>query len=120
MKKYSYDRQRAKQLLPLLTSIGTEISERQEAIRRLQAEIAKLVDDEQAQPRVLNLRAELAEQRRALRDSREELEQLGCQESECERSSILIPGIDGSLERGFRWEFGDETVHRIQTSPNAA
>ncbi len=120
MKKYSYDRQRAKQLLPLLASIGTEISDRLLAIRKLEVEIAKLGEDVRYEAAVLNLRAELAEQRRALRMSREELEHLGCQESEENRSLILIPGLDGSLERGFRWEIGEDTVHRVKTSTNAA
>ena len=120
MKKFSYDRQRAKQILPLLSSIGTEITERLQAIRKLEVEIAKQAEDVGSESTVLNLRAELAEQRRALRKSREELEHLGCQEADAGKAQILIPGIDGSMERGFRWELGDETVHRGKASEQAA
>lgn len=120
MKKYSYDRTHAKQLLPLLESIATEIRERQVVARRLEKRLEGLRDLPDQEGLLLNLKADLAEQRRELRQSRAELERLGCQEGQDHGRLFLIPGIDGTIESGFRWEMGQDTVHRNQADSSAA
>ncbi|MFT4538549.1 MAG: hypothetical protein ACI841_004055 [Planctomycetota bacterium] len=120
MKKYSYDRKDAKLLLPLLESIGTEIQERKRSIRLLEKRITGIADDDSEETQMLNLKADLAEHRRGLRTSRAELDKLGCQEGQKRGKLFLIPGQDGTLESGFRWEHGQETLQRVQTDISAA
>lgn len=110
----SYDRNRAHQLVPLLKSITKEMDERITRIRRLEKLLEPALTDERTRTNAeLDLLAELATQRRELRLARKELERLGCVVDPAHPQRVLIPGSDGNLERGFRWELDATGVYRV-------
>lgn len=114
--KYAYDRTRAKQLVPLLEAISAEIAERTVQIELLEQHAAALREGSETESNrreLMDLQAELAIHHREVRLAKKELEHLGCAVDESFPARILIPGRDGNLERGFRWDAGDETVHRL-------
>ena len=117
--KHAYSRTRAKQLIPLLQSISAEIEDRTLAARRLERKLRSFGEDS-TDPAVFDVRAELAEQRRQLRLSRTELEDLGCSVDEEDPRRVLIPGLGGTMVNGFCWELGDTTVLRLGESKQAA
>lgn len=110
--KKSYDRENAKKLLPLLQSITAEIRDRLASIGELDGKVASMPEDNLETTRYLNLLAELATQRRELRLAKKECERLGCVLEEGEPTRIYIPGSNGNLETGFRWQAGDSTIRR--------
>jgi hypothetical protein len=107
--KKAYDRHDAKRLVPLLETIAREISERVAAIQELEERSAAPRRPSQR----LHDQAELAIHRRELRLARKELETLGCSNDEAHPTEVLIPGRDGNLEHGFRWQFGDEGIRTV-------
>lgn len=110
----SYDRNRARQLVPLLKSITKEMDERLTRIRRLEALLESTENDQRARTSAeLDLQAELATQRRELRLARKELERLGCVVDPAHPQRVLIPGSDGNIERGFRWDLDATGVYRL-------
>ena len=113
--KNAYDRTRAKQLVPLLKAIGREIADRLDAIHILEQRIASMKATVGRED-MLNLKAELADNRRELRLARAELGTFGCVSDETQPQRVLIPGIDGKLENGFHWSFSEPTIRRIRTS----
>lgn len=116
----SYDRERARALLPLLTSISAEIEERQTAIGRLTERIEALsVAPHAHQDEILRLQAEVATHKRELRYVGNELESLGCEVDENGPLTIRIPGLSGSLEKGFAWRPGEPSL-RFYSADSAA
>jgi len=109
--KKAYDRIHANQLLPLLESISREITERGRRIQELELQAAALTDTREE--RFFDAQAELATHKREVRLAERELDQLGCVVDDREPTSIIIPGTDGKLTRGFRWEMGRSTVRRL-------
>ncbi len=105
--KKAYDSDRAKNLVPLLESISRELTERHAAIAKLERGLRSFPDSEAPNAEELDLRAELATQRRELRLAQKELEKLGCAVDENDPGCIRIPGADGKLERGFQWSWGE-------------
>ena len=110
--KKSYDQDRAHKLVPLLTSITSELSERMRSARVLAGRIKSLDESEVATIR--DLRAELASQRREIRLAKAELEDLGCIIDDDNPTAVYIPGTDG--EHGFRWEQNNPTTIQQLTS----
>jgi len=118
--KHAYDQTRAKQLIPLLQSITAEVAERTRSVRRLERKLRAFGEDKDS-AEALNLRAELAEQRRELRHARTELEELGCTADDSDPRRVLIPGIRGEIDSGFRWDLGDTNVFKVgESAPSAA
>jgi hypothetical protein len=110
----SYDRNRAHQLVPLLKSITKEMEERVAAIRRLEAQVETISAGGRDKGNVeLDLQAELATQRRELRLAGKELERLGCIVDPTHPQRVLIPGSDGNIERGFRWDLDATGIYRL-------
>ena len=114
MKNQVYDRERARKLVPLLTSITSELTERMRAAGALARQISAL--DETNDATIRDLRADLASHRREIRLVKRELETLGCIIDDENPTAVYIPGTD--TEHGFRWNPGDPTVRRVQ--PGAA
>ena len=117
--KRAYDRDRARQLIPLLGSITQEISDRVHEALIIQGRLAKLegnpIGDE-----FMNLKAKLAVHRRELRHSAKELDRLGCVMDEEEPGQIRIPGSDGDFEHGFQFDSGSRSLRRVQPGINIA
>jgi hypothetical protein len=117
--KRAYDRDRARQLIPLLGSITQEISERVHEALIIQGRLAKLegnpIGDE-----FMNLKAKLAGHRRELRQSAKELTRLGCVIDEEDPGKIRIPGTDGDFEHGFRFDSDSHSLRRVETGVNIA
>ena len=110
----AYDRERARKLVPLLESITREIAERTRTAAVLLAELESLGDEsDTVTAKELDLRAELATQRREARLAMREIESLGCVIDETQPSLVYIPGSDGRIQRGYRWETGETTVRRL-------
>ena len=109
MKKH-YDRHDAKRLVPLLEDITREIADRLLEIQRLETRIERMRSSRRAPDR-LNAQAELAMHRREIRMAGKEIEALGCVSDEENPTEVLIPGRDGNLEHGFRWQFGESGIH---------
>ena len=108
MKHVRYDPQHAKEILPLLESIGREITERSLALAHLETEITTLesedpVDDD----RMHGLVAEASAHRRGLRLAKAELERLGCSVVGTTPLTFRIPGRIGTRDRSFVWRTGD-------------
>ncbi|TDJ69318.1 MAG: DUF2203 family protein [Planctomycetota bacterium] len=108
--KKSYDLENAKKLVPLLESIAAEIRERLASVRELDAKATALFEDKLETTRYLNLLAELATHRRELRLAKKECEGLGCVLEQGQPTRIYIPGSNGRIDSGFRWEAGDSTI----------
>jgi len=98
--KKSYDSDRAHKLVPLLTSITSELAERIRTTRVIAKRIKSL--DESEVETIRDLRAELASQRCEIRLAKAELEDLGCIIDDENPTAVYIPGTDG--DHGFRWE----------------
>ncbi|MBL8863890.1 MAG: DUF2203 family protein [Planctomycetes bacterium] len=113
MNRHSYDPERASALLPLLRSITGEIRERMEAVDLLERELQGLGRARHERERRGEIEAELAVQRRELRVARRELERLGCQLDEDHPLRVLIPGVGGTLDRGFAWSPLDERLESV-------
>ena len=114
MQPLRYAPKRARELLPLLQSIGREISERTEALETLESEIARSesqVLSEQDRDRLHELVAEAAAHRRGLRLARLELERLGCSVVGTSPLTFRIPGRVGLRDRSFVWRTGDRVLH---------
>ncbi len=116
--KKSYDRENANKLVPLLESIAAEIRDRLALVRELDDQVASISEDSLETTRYLNLLAELATHRRELRLAKKECEGLGCVLEEGQPTRIYIPGSNGKLKSGFRWESGDSTIRT--TAPESA
>lgn len=106
--KKAYDYSAAEQLIPLLRNIQKEIRERSDSIRRVYVLIKGLGVNQRRKETAL--RAEVSNHKREIRLARKELTRLGCLLDEASPHRVLIPGLDGTLDCGFAWEFGDTTV----------
>lgn len=117
--KIAYDRNRAKKLVPLLEVITRELADRYHEVRILQGGLSKLQadpqDDQGYTATLLDLRARLATHRREINCALNEIEGLGCVLDEGEPLLILIPGSDGNLSHGFRFNPNDPTLRRVST-----
>ncbi len=99
MKNTIYDRSRAMRLVPLLRSIAAEIGERSERLTLL----------EQCRRSGSHVDAEIAEIRRSLRHTAEELARLGCTVDELPPLVIRIPGDGG----GWTWRPGADELEEL-------
>ena len=109
MKRIPYDLTSARELLPLLSSIGREIEERTKLVEDLEARIEQLTrskDDESLRLSV----AEAANHRREIRLARAELERLGCRVVGTAPLTIRIPGRVGSINKSFVWRTNDPAL----------
>ncbi len=117
--KKAYDRHDAKRLVPLLEAITSELSHRLSEVQRLEDRVERPKNARQTSERI-QLQAELAVHRREVRLCRKELESLGCVNDESHPTEVLIPGRDGNLEHGYRWHFGDESIHAVASDQSRA
>jgi hypothetical protein len=102
---------RARELLPLLSSIGREIEERTKLLEALDARIEQLTSRTPSKDVTLRLLvAEAAMQRRELRLARAELERLGCRVVGTDPVTIRIPGRIGSINKSFVWRTTDPAL----------
>ena len=121
----AYDSDSAKQLLPLLGSITSEMRERIRTLHRLEGLEVALRASKAPQERahseteLANLQAELSTQRQALRHAEEELSALGCSASEDDDLTVLIPGEHGELSEGFAWRPGDSELRCLSAGSAA-
>lgn len=115
MMSQAYDHQTAQRLLPLVTSIGIELSERLHEVRILQGSINLRERNGDIDDELLDLRAQLANHRREIRYAGKELERLGCAIDQNQPGRILIPGADGEVAHGYTWAASDPTLRRVQT-----
>lgn len=113
--KKAYDRQLAQQLLPLLQSIGQEVTERLHEIRVLRGRISAHEQADGDIEQLLGLKATLANHKREVRLAGKELERLGCTLDEDCPGRILIPGADGEVAHGFTWEASNPSLRRNST-----
>ncbi len=117
--KRAYDRDRARNLIPLLGSITREIAERAHEARILQGRLGKLEDEPMCEE-LVDLRAKLASHRREIRLSLKELERLGCAMDEDAPGQIRIPGRDGDFDHGFQFDPGSYSLRRVESGINIA
>lgn len=113
--KQSNDTGDAQRLVPLLDSIFREVAERRRQARLLEKQLVAAqqggkAEDDQSD-HLLELRAQLATQRRELRLAQKEFERLGCSVDEHNPNRVLILGPNG--RQTFRWDAGDAAVQRI-------
>jgi hypothetical protein len=66
---------------------------------------------------ILDVQAELATHKREMRLSLKELEDLGCVVGEGHPLAVIIPGHDGNLDHGYRWDCGEINVVRVESDP---
>lgn len=114
----SYDSTGAERLIPLLRVMNREISERSDAIRNASLRIKQLRADTSLSPRERRtqqgfLHAEVANHKREIRLVNKELSKLGCLVDELDPSTVLIPGLDGALDKGYIWRVGEAQVHEV-------
>ncbi len=114
-----YDRDRAIKLVPLLESIMREVADRQRKILILEKRMNGLTEFPADEAMHLELLAQLAAQRRQVRLSKKEIECLGCVVDKDQPNRVFIPGHDGNIDHGFRWDSGDPTVHRTTSDSHA-
>jgi len=116
MKRSSYDRRGAEHLLPLLRSIASEITERSDAIEKLEERLLVLRStwkNGKPSDEYMNVQSEISSQRRETRLSRLELARLGCTLDEDRPLRVLIPGADGSFDSGFAWDGTVDSLVRV-------
>ena len=113
----TYDRQDAQKLVPLLDAIFREVAERRHEARLLEKQLVREKREGASAETLLGLRARLASHRRELRLARKEFERLGCTVDDHNPNRVFIAGPIG--ERSFRWDAGDESVHRLAKGANA-
>jgi hypothetical protein len=113
--KKAFDRQLAQLLLPLLRSIGHELSERLHEARLLQGRIALAENRSDDLEELSNLHATLSTHRREVRMMAKELERLGCTLDDSCPGRILIPGADGDVAHGYALDVSDPTLRRVST-----
>ncbi len=113
--KKAYDSQHAQKLLPLLQSIGQEVTERLHEIRILRGRITAHEQGDWGVEQLMGLKASLANHKREVRLAGKELERLGCVLDEDVPGRILIPGTDGEVAHGFIWEASDLALRRTST-----
>jgi len=115
----TYDRDRASKLVPLLESIMREVAERQREIHILERQMKGLSESASDMALLPEVLARLATQRREVRLSKKEIEQLGCVVDQDQPNRVFIPGHDGNIDHGFRWDSGDPTIHRTASDTHA-
>jgi len=106
--KKAYDHRTAERLIPLLRNIQKEIRERSDAVRRAYFKIKGLKSGQRSLEAAL--RAVISNHKREIRLARKELNRLGCLVDESSPRRVLIPGSDGTLNHGYSWEFGENSV----------
>ncbi|MGH7151804.1 MAG: DUF2203 family protein [Planctomycetota bacterium] len=114
MRTTAYAWHEALTLLPLLESIAREMRERDEALRRILAElrgIEKREGGRSAEARLLA--AEAADHRTALREIRSEIERLGCEGIGVRPPTIRIPAAGVSDGETWVWRLGDLLPRRF-------
>jgi len=113
--KQANNKDDAQRLVPLLDSIFREVAERRREARLLEKQLAAVkqasTTEENESDHLLQLRAQLAMQRRELRLAQKEFERLGCEVDEHNPNRVLILGPNG--RQTFRWDAGDAAVQRI-------
>ena len=114
----SYDNHGAERLIPLLRVMNREISERSDAIRSAYRRINQVRRNRELPARERRiqegfLQAEIATHKREVRLANKELARLGCLVDELDPSTVLIPGRDGDLGRGFIWRAGEARVEEV-------
>lgn len=108
----TYDREGALRLLPLLESIGREIVEREEVVRRIEEELRGLDGRGKGWSRRADaLTAEAAVHKRELRLARTEIEHLGCSLVGHHPPTVRIPGEVHS----WLWQLGLPTPSEAGT-----
>ena len=110
MKNNLYDRRRATALVPLLSSITSEIQERAAELEQLEARIEASEGRRASDGDLANLIAEAANHRRELRLAKEELVRLGCSIVGDSPMTIRIPGQRGDARRSFFFRSGDPVL----------
>lgn len=119
----SYDRNAARDLVPLLESITRELNERRHEARLTEAAISRLRRRGGSSATLSDLRAVLATHNREIRLALAELERLGCTVDLEGPFRVLIPGVDGSLAGGYAWDpeetgqLGDHQPSDSEASP---
>lgn len=113
--KKAYDKTDVQRLLPLLRSIGLELTERLHEARILQGRVAAHERSGGEVSDLLELRGALAEHRREIRLAEKELERLGCTLDDAHPGRILIPGADGDVAQGYAWTADDPMLRRVST-----
>ncbi len=113
--KKAYDRTHAQQLVPLLRSIGIELTERLHEIRVLQGRLAAQERLDAPAEAVADLNAALSNHYRELRLAQRELQRLGCTLDDNHPLRILIPGADGEVAHGFALDADNTTLRRVST-----
>lgn len=99
----AYDRKTASDLLPLLDVILREVTERRHELRILERRLRRAREAEDVTD-TLELRAQIALHRREIRLALAEVQELGCVIESDSPLQVLIPGADGRLEGGYRWD----------------
>lgn len=100
----SYDRNAARDLVPLLESITRELNERRHEAGLTETAIRRVRRRGGTAQELTDLRAILATHKREIRLALAELERLGCSVDTDRPSRVLIPGVDGRLEGGYAWD----------------
>ncbi|MCB9914713.1 MAG: DUF2203 family protein [Planctomycetes bacterium] len=125
--KNAYNHEGAKRLIPLIEAIHRELRERAEALRDLNVRLHQLRNGRERLARrvramaELNVRADIANQRRELRLAEKELKRLGCLLDEANPFRVLIPGRSGELTDGYAWRAGEEQLmNLVNDGPEAA
>lgn len=121
MKPRTYVLKEAEKIVPLLKSIGREIKAR----RRVTDEMQKHLDSLTARPRaddsarsVEHLEAQIAIQRREMRNAESELERLGCRLDQEHPLRILIPSPNGDWAFDGHLEDTGFYVSRSEGAPS--
>lgn len=108
MIRSSYLPDDAEALAPLLHSIGRELEERGARLAELETGMDELKRSPFFESKLRDLQAEAAEQRRALRECRKELDRLGCSVVGTAPLTIRIPTREGDARGSLVWQQGQD------------
>jgi hypothetical protein len=128
MSNVTYDREQTRRLQPLLLSIGKEIRERSAVLSFLVGALDELdVSEAESPAREVRqmLTSEASTQRRELRRTKRELEELGCSLLRRSPVTIHIPGTEDGEDRTVIWRLretkkGENEVEEIYIATQAA
>jgi hypothetical protein len=117
MKTQEYTRLQALSLIPLLSGITAEISDRQQKVAAIESMICALRPTAHVhKDDISHNQSDLARQRMELRRAANELDRLGCALAITDPLEIFIPGVD----ENFGWRPGETFLRQAAIEPFAA
>ena len=114
MQKSSNDRSQVEKLLPLVRSIGRELSERLQAVSAMEERMATLLSIGSTSKEIRLITAEASSHYRAIRQSRHELGKLGCSVIGEQPLTVRVCVNEEGHQRSLLWQMGNKKTDSLR------